>query len=805
MHKDKEQRYQVYHTILSISLTWALIMVCNQYLELRINIFLTAIYSIIPVLLIYFFDLNKKNIASYLLLICIIPLLALIFIIKKLNPIVWTREFTHWCITYNGSQEFYLARYANFALFGMAILIALVFYVLTKKQTLKILLAMVIMILLVVLSINKVDLNKAVVGISFFYILTIIVELYGIIYGKKAGRVEKKEGILYLAPICLILALLSVSLPSKAQPIRWTVVKRAYHQIVNQLEVWETDLEYYFGKNKNEFSISMTGYSEDGGNLQNTGEKLTEDSTNVLKVSGLGKDDRAYLIGSVSNIYSGSRWEKKLSASISGQLEYAMDYAELNAALSRQNIEILENNRLIDENNILIEYNKIKTKTFFYPLKTSKYVMLSNYNKINSDTAQISFKKGRGKGTSYRCSYYELNLQSDAFKQILRDANSFSYDNVPNLNSQTIKWMNDNNLYKNGAKDLITRENLYQILGERAKLIKEQYMNLPEELPDRVRELAVSITEDYLTNYDKLKAIEAYLLGYSYTLNPPKVPKGEDFTDYFLFESKEGYCTSFATAMAVLSRCIGIPSRYIEGFVAEFDNQGEEDFYNVKNSQAHAWTEAYIEGVGWIPFEATAPFYEARYTAWADMKKNSYATGSGIVYPSYIDHEDQSMYQGENELILAEKEDKSIGSLNGIIIFFAALGCLLLTTLIYYHILKHRYNKAFHEADYSKRMYMLFLRIIQLLKGEGFVLQEQETILMLARRVKRRFYYDQVSFMEIASIYMRYRYAEEEITKAELDQVSVFCQGLMIKKREEERRIKIWFEEFLFLIKRGNR
>ena len=61
-----------------------------------------------------------------------------------------------------------------------------------------------------------------------------------------------------------------------------------------------------------------------------------------------------------------------------------------------------------------------------------------------------------------------------------------------------------------------------------------------------------------------------------------------DFTYYFLFENKQGYCTSFATAMAVLGRAIGIPTRYVEGFVVDYrdyDNRG----ILVRNSMAHAW------------------------------------------------------------------------------------------------------------------------------------------------------------------------------------------------------------------------
>ena len=102
------------------------------------------------------------------------------------------------------------------------------FYVTTKFWFTKISLAIIISVMLFVLSINKIDVSKVVVGISIFYILSVLIELFGIIYCKRVRRKEKKEGILYLVPICFIVALIAVALPSKSEPIRWTFVKNIY-------------------------------------------------------------------------------------------------------------------------------------------------------------------------------------------------------------------------------------------------------------------------------------------------------------------------------------------------------------------------------------------------------------------------------------------------------------------------------------------------------------------------------------------------------------------------------------------------
>jgi hypothetical protein len=803
MFKDREKLYQAYHTMLSMALTWALALLINQNFQLRVPIVLSAVFSFVPPLIIYIFDINKKNAVSYIILASIIPILGLIFWIRRFNPLDWLNDFMSWCETYDGTKELLIKHHANFAVFGIALIGALLFYLLTKKQFAKVLLAVVIMAALIVLCVNDINVNKAVVGIGIFYLLSIIVEMYGIIYSRKGGKQEKREGILYLAPVCLLLAVLSISLPSKQEPIEWRTFKNIYNSVKDQIEIWRTDLNYYFGKSESEFFVNLSGYSETSGSLSNN--EVVKDSKVALKVSGSEKDSSVYLIGSISDIYTGSSWEKSNVGYLPGEKEYLLDYIELFYAFSRQNLGVLENNRFVKRKVIRIDYNNIKTKTFFYPLKTCYYDIFSGYKKLSSEAPQITFKKGRGKGTSYQSIFYEMNLEGEAFQQMLRDADTFSYDKAGNVNTEVTKWLRTNIFIRDYVDDSLTTEEAYQLLAARAELINAQYTSLPEELPDRVKELAEKITKDYDTTYDKLKAIEAYLNGYEYTLSPEKVPEDKDFADFFLFESKAGYCTSYATAMAVLGRCIGIPTRYVEGYIAKFDKKGADDMYPVKNGQAHAWAEAYITGIGWIPFEATAPFYENRYKKWTN-----YSDVVGTIpnstnpYEQYMEDQEEHTQAVMSDLDI-ETKDENNEIVNGILILLAAILIIIVIVMVYYLILKIRYNKEFDKADYSRKMYMLFLRILKLLQREGFSLDQQETILMLSKRVKDIFHYDRVTFPDVANIFMRYRYAEAEVTKAEFDKVAAYHLGLTDKKRGEESRFKVWLDEFIFLAKKNSR
>lgn len=153
----------------------------------------------------------------------------------------------------------------------------------------------------------------------------------------------------------------------------------------------------------------------------------------------------------------------------------------------------------------------------------------------------------------------------------------------------------------------------------------EDYLELPDSLPNRVRKLAEKITEKETNSYDKAKALEAYLSETFPYNNKPDLSKGrsKDLVDRFLFEIREGYCDYYSTSMVVMARSLGIPARWVKGYSS--GNLPVDDFrmhipsgqidpngggtYIVRNSDAHSWAEVYFEGYGWIPFEPTAGFF----------------------------------------------------------------------------------------------------------------------------------------------------------------------------------------------------
>src|SRR5690625_955131 len=148
--------------------------------------------------------------------------------------------------------------------------------------------------------------------------------------------------------------------------------------------------------------------------------------------------------------------------------------------------------------------------------------------------------------------------------------------------------------------------------------VDERFTQVPESLPDRVSDLAVEITEEYDTQYDKVRAVERYFSsnGFEYETTGVPVPEeDEDYVDQFLFESQVGYCDNFSTSMVVMLRSLDIPARWAKGFTSgemiqeDESNTGDSfDVYEVTNANAHSWVEVYFDEVGWVPFEPTQGF-----------------------------------------------------------------------------------------------------------------------------------------------------------------------------------------------------
>ncbi|ULO06951.1 transglutaminase domain-containing protein [Paenibacillus sp. 19GGS1-52] len=143
--------------------------------------------------------------------------------------------------------------------------------------------------------------------------------------------------------------------------------------------------------------------------------------------------------------------------------------------------------------------------------------------------------------------------------------------------------------------------------GYDPQAITSEYLELPASLPRRIASLAEQLTAPAENRYDASVAVRDYLRSrYSYTLNTLIPPSGTDFVDNFLFDTRQGYCVHFATAMTILLRSAGIPARYVQGYgPGTLEAGSEPQRYAVTQGDAHAWVEVYFAGAGWVPFDPT--------------------------------------------------------------------------------------------------------------------------------------------------------------------------------------------------------
>lgn len=143
--------------------------------------------------------------------------------------------------------------------------------------------------------------------------------------------------------------------------------------------------------------------------------------------------------------------------------------------------------------------------------------------------------------------------------------------------------------------------------NEYEEWVYRQYLQLPEQGIERM--LAdYQVSSPYSADLDTVEYVREILNSHAvYSTNPGVTPEGEDFNEYFLYEQQKGLCMHFASAGTLLFRILGVPARYVEGYIVPHLVTGRMN--EVLDSHAHAWVEIWKGELGWVPVEVT-PGYE---------------------------------------------------------------------------------------------------------------------------------------------------------------------------------------------------
>ena len=116
------------------------------------------------------------------------------------------------------------------------------------------------------------------------------------------------------------------------------------------------------------------------------------------------------------------------------------------------------------------------------------------------------------------------------------------------------------------------------------------------------------------TQYDRVAAVQSWIRANTrYDLDVPRDPVGVDAVDHFLFVTRTGFCEQIATSLAIMLRTLGIQTRLVTGY-----GPGERNpltgYFEVRQSDAHAWVEVFYPGIGWVPYDPTFGVPEPRRT-----------------------------------------------------------------------------------------------------------------------------------------------------------------------------------------------
>lgn len=245
------------------------------------------------------------------------------------------------------------------------------------------------------------------------------------------------------------------------------------------------------------------------------------------------------------------------------------------------------------------------TKVIIHPNMTTDVNVNSYSGDIYRTFKDEMFTKGNmAKNASYTLEYY-----------------------IPRANESLIKLFEEADMEElledAVAEEVITESVKTSFLTERNRAAEYNNFCKNELINPEIVQLAKEITAGLSSDYEKALAIEKWFgeAGFVYDLD--FVPE-KTTAEYFLFESKRGICTDFATAATLLLRAADIPARYTEGFVLKEENIDEYGRYAVKAANAHAYATCYIEGFGWLEVDGT------RYAASAEDDESA-STAARII------------------------------------------------------------------------------------------------------------------------------------------------------------------------------
>ena len=526
----------------------------------------------------------------------------------------------------------------------------------------------------------------------------------------------KKDAAFYMA-VPAIIAIITIFTPVYEKPCQWTYVKKVINSTGNFLGKLIDEGAYLF-EGLGISGGNYSGYSESGkisgGIIDNDREELLfEDRYNTRKTM-------LYLKGRSFVSMGKKGFSDKDTSDTSGNAWFALFMNALYHVGYDKNEASFFSNIVVSD----VKYRYLRTYDTIMPLTTFD---------VSGDTNNGKKKK---KGYSYTVKYFLIDYGSPYFERLAKGSD-MPYESYETIAEYTKE------IYSIDLNDIMTKEEYEASLSP-----KDMSIYLDTEMAtDRIIELTNEITKDADSDYEKAQMIEAYLRQYEY--NDSIDLSGKDnYVEDFLFVTQKGYCVHYASAMVLMLRIAGIPSRYSVGYV--HDNKASS---SILGSDAHAWPEAYIEGFGWVPFEPTGAYKTAEEYTWKlglnyvkkteEYGENNDDKTDDKKEENYHKPNDEVVDIPKPDMLKEEKEDKILD--RSFIKKFAGyaamiIGASLIVFLLVCLIRYIRYRLMTTEQKLKENMKRIF-RILENADNEKFEFElknDLKTLIDSYRRIRFR-------------------------------------------------------------------
>lgn len=667
-------------------------------------------------------------------------------------------------------------------------------------------------------------------NIAFYtFIFTSI--LYLIKYLNRDKKSSRATYLLYTVPIAIFSFVIAFFVPvpesGAAEQVAETFITRPFNTINIMLQ------DHFRPKY---FSLAQTGFGT--GDMRRLGGNVVTNYNIVMRVRS--KERTLYLTGAILDTYTGYAWVNQFTETYElyfGRLnlerieqqtslfnvwsirEISNSNQEDIISFSKEFInfeyeEMHENIGLVEIVNLPFIYHNLVVDTLdnrtFSIFHTG---VLVEYNTTIPDNVFVANENGTitsryilPRNTTYYTTYIELsdliNTQSilqNSFSGILQE----TFDNL----SYEISLLFPNGEVMSYADILET------YLIPRSNWIREIYTQLPEHLPQRVIDLAHYVTYGATNDYERARKLEAFLRTFYYTLSPGNHPSHRDFVDYFLFDLQKGYCTYYASAFVVMARALGMPTRYVEGFIAVGTGNSDNYIY-IRNRQGHAWADVYFEGFGWYRFDPTPPSDTfgtifastvAMNTSfdwatnwgeehlWWDYQENIFMATSTF---NEISNNEEILYltpaptiDTEDFIPIQNVMRQSILIVIGIVVFG------IIARVLYIIKLSEKTKNV--ENNVAVKKY--FDDIIKHLEILGWSKKTEETALDFAKRVNIVFSNDSKKYLmtDITQIFLKAKYSQHTISNKEREIIEASLNDLETRTKEDMGKTKYFAMKYI--------